>query len=190
MKVKWILLAGCLALMTLPVMAQEGSAITQGEATAHVYVNVVPNIAVGVQTANVYMGQMGVGTRQAQIIFRVDANVEAVNLAVVASHLYKGDDPDPEGAGYQIPVAGNGILVNPLDANPTAGASEYLAWKTASPVLSGDWFVRETIEQEYESKQAGHFSQDVYVTVEYENKDSELPTGEYSGWVKLVAQIL
>ncbi len=159
-----------------------------GDATAHVYVDVVANIAVGVIDSNVDLGEIQTGDVVGEITFRIDANVEQVKLGVVASNLYKGDVPTGT-AGYQIPVSGSGAFVDPNAANPTEGGSKTLPWTTTQVVDADQWLYNSTGLQEYESNQGGHFSQDVDVTVTWNQPDPELPTGEYSGWVKLVAEI-
>jgi hypothetical protein len=176
-------------------VAQNGNNMTpppgpvlNGEAVAHVWVDVVANVAVGVATPNVDIGEVAYGKFPAQVVFRVDANVESVKLTVVATDLYKGDDP---ASIFVIPVctdAGEGALVQPTNANAMAGHGNLLAWTGGDTTLNGMNAVQsETVE--FESGQNGHFSQDVMVTVKYNQIDPELPKGEYSGFVKLVVEI-
>lgn len=169
--------------------AQTVPTILSGEATAHVRVEVVANIAVGVLTPDVNVGQVAYGVFQAQITFRIDANVETVKIQIVATDLYKGDDP---ASAFKIPVktgaAGDGALVQPTNGNAKGGHSNLLAWLAGEVILNGMNGVQsEAVD--YESGQQGHFSQNVLVTVKYDQKDAELPKGEYSGWVKLIATI-
>ena len=176
-------------LMLLSITTAQGAApILDGEAEAHVWVDVVANLAVGVLSSNVDVGEIATGVFPAEIRFRVDANVEQVKFAVIASDLYKGDSPL---SPYKIPVktgdSADGALVQPDDGNAMAGHSNVLAWLNST--LLHDMTAWESEQVEFESGQGGHFSQDVTVTVEYDQGDPELPTGEYSGWVKLVCAI-
>ena len=161
-----------------------------GQADAHVFVNVVSNIAVGVVTSNVDLGQIQIGRFPGEVVFRVDANVEQVELSVEASNLYKGDVPT---SPYVIPVstgaATDGALVQCELGNAVAGHGNLLAWLTGVVMINGfEGVASETWT--FESGQDGHFSQDVTVSLEYDQADPELPQGEYSGWVKLVATVL
>lgn len=161
-----------------------------GEADAHMYVNVVSNIAVGVVTSNVNLGQVQIGVFPGQIIFRVDANVEQVAMCVQASNLYKGDVAS---SIYLIPVktglATDGALVQPALGNAIAGHGNLLAWLAGVVQVNGFNGVASECWT-FESSQGGHFSQDVTVNLEYDQIDPELPKGEYSGWVKLIATVL
>jgi len=160
-----------------------------GEAEAHVFVDVVANISVGVVTANVDLGEIQTGVFPGQVVFRVDANVEEVDMQIIATNLYKGDVPD---SPFKIPVKSgtpdDGALVEPAFGNATEGHGNLLAW-LAGPVILNGMEALETETVSFESGQNGHFSQEVTVTVEYDQADPELPQGEYSGWIKLVAAI-
>ena len=161
-----------------------------GEADAHVYVDVVSNIAVGVVTSNVDLGQVQVGPFPGEIIFRIDANVEQVDISVQASNLYKGDVPT---SLFIIPVktgeATDGAMVQPELGNAVVGHGNLLAWLSGVITVNGfDGVGSEAWT--FESSQSGHFSQDVTVGLEYDQTDPELPKGEYSGWVKLIATVL
>lgn len=182
------------ALILMAVLAMGSFAFAQtspvlsGEAIAHVRVDVVPNIAVGVITSDVDAGQIAFGEFPAEIIFRIDANVESVKLQVIATDLFKGDVPTSE---FKIPVknttSGDGAVVQPAFGNPMDGHSSTLAWLNSTTLNGMTGWESEMVP--FESGQRGHFSQEVAVTVTYDQIDPELPTGEYSGFVKLVAEI-
>ena len=167
--------------------AQTGAPIVSGEATAHVWVDVVANIAVGVVTPNVDIGQVASGQFPATVIFRIDANMESVLITVVATDLYKGDDPESE---WIIPVvtgSGVGATVQPTNANPMQGHSNVLIWQGQAMINGMN--ARQSETWAFESSQAGHFSQDVAVTIPYNQADPELPKGEYSGFVRIIAEL-
>ena len=178
--------------LSLP-MANAANPILTGFAEAHIYVEVVANIAVGVITPNVNVGQIAKGVFKAEITFRIDANVERVNIQITATDLYKGDDP---ASSWKIPVLGQdkdegfgGALVEPTNGNATGGHGNLLRWEAGAVVYKG-MSARQSEAWDFESGQNAHFSQDVKVTVWYDQNYDELPKGEYSGWVKLVAEIL
>lgn len=161
----------------------------EGSASAHVYVRVDPNVAVGALTPIVDAGTVQTGEFYATIIFRVDANLQSIYLYAAASPLYKGDDP----TGTEVlPIPLNlsaGIEIDPDNANPMEGDSQVADY--TSDVVDVDGFPATTTEMLcYESSQNNHFSQDVAVTVCWNQIDDEQPTGEYSGKVKLWAVLM
>ncbi|WP_300458653.1 hypothetical protein [Desulfobacula sp.] len=158
----------------------------EGEATAHVWVDVVPNVAVGVLDSQVDIGEVQMGQFSALIGFRIDANMEDVNLYPMVSHLYKGDDPTNTDVAPILVAEREGVLIEPTNANPTAGASNVAASETAfgDPTL-GEWAGWQFGIINFESSQNGHFSQDVFVTAYWDQTDPEKPQGEYSGFVTL-----
>jgi len=160
----------------------------EGSASAHVYVKVDPNVAVGAQ-AIVDAGTVQMGEFCATVQFRVDANLQAVYLYAAASPLYKGDDPTNDEV-LPIPLAlSSGIEIAPTNANPMEGGSNVAAYTSTSVDIDG--FPGTTTEMIcFESSQNNHFSQDVFVTVCWNQDDPEKPTGEYSGKVKLWALLM
>ena len=184
------MLARFITLLAVAVFCVAGVALADrtGHAVAHVYVTVDPNISVGAITNNVDLNTVQTGSFPGEITFRVDANTEQVSLSVGTTVLYKGDDPtDP--IVDPIPVAiSDGAEIAPTDANPLAGGTNvaeytgqftndygFLGWAT-------EWIA-------FESSQPGYFSQDVYVTVYWNQNDPEKPRGEYSGFVYLYASV-
>jgi len=180
-------IAALTLLMVAGVGAAQTAPIVSGEATAHVWVDVVANIAVGVVTPNVDIGQVASGQFPATVIFRIDANMESVLITIIATDLYKGDDPESE---WIIPVAtgsGVGATVQPTNANPMQGHSDVLVWESEA-MLNG-MAAQQSETWAFESCQNGHFSQDVAVTIPYIQADPELPKGEYSGFVRIIAEL-
>jgi type 1 fimbria pilin len=93
-----------------------------GEAVSHVYVEVVANVAVAVVDATVELGQIQTGPFDGTITFRVDANVETIDLQVAVTDLYKGDSLTAEAT---IPVAqGAGVTVQPANGDRRASCRE------------------------------------------------------------------
>ena len=174
-------------LVVLLMMGGVSYADLGGEAEAHVWVDVLPNIAVGIPNPNVDIGEIQMGEFEALVTFRIDANVESVNIMIIATDLYKGDVPE---SLWKIPVqrassdAGPaGALVEPEMANAMGGHSNVLEWLVGQTIYPNGMSASETETVAFESGQSGHFSQDVDVTVAYDQIDPELPTGEYSGFI-------
>lgn len=160
-------------------------------ATGHVYCQVVKNVAVGVITGNVDLGGIQKGILPGQLIFRVDANVEAVALQVTVTNLYKGDSatPDVTGAVYLIPVDSTyGVLVEPEAGHKIASADNKLDFTGAAVVNGLAGLMTDAVP--FESSQNNHFSQNVTLTCQWNQLENELPTGEYSGWVVLTVFVM
>ena len=172
-------------LMTLTLASGVALADLEGDATAHVYVEVVANVAVGVQTAVVDLGAVQTGEFDGTVIFRVDANVERLNLYVTATDLYKGDSLTAESV---IPLVGPGAQIVLDNGSEVQAGDGMLEWETAGDI---DGFAAQISETgSFESGQNGHFSQDLDVTVTWDQDDPELPMGEYSGFVMLTGMIM
>jgi hypothetical protein len=158
------------------------------EATADVFIDIDPNIAITPMFPYIDMGTWQTGEFTGTIPFRVDANTEQVKFAACASNLYKGDDPD---AG----------LVPPIDIYLSAGV--YLYAEMGNPIGGDDhnvsyvgeydvdgfpgWITEEVI---FESAQPGHFSQQMDMVVTWTQPDPEKPMGQYSGKVRLMAMVV
>ncbi len=165
------------------------SADLESMATAHVYVDVVSNIAVRVNNSIVDAGDVQTGVFNATIEFRVDANHEDIDLACYASDLWKGDDPTNDEVA-PIPLYFQaGCLIDPINANPTGAASPVASFDSGTTTDVNGFPSYGTNSINFESSQNGHFSQEVYVTVAWNQDDPEKPKGEYSGVVKLLGMI-
>jgi hypothetical protein len=185
---KLVLLLTVGLMLTGIVVAVRGD--TEGSASAHVFVNVDPNVGVQASTAIVDAGTVQTGDFSATIDFRVDANLQVVTFYAVASPLFKGDDP----LGTEVPPIplnlSEGIEIDPDNANPLEGGSQVAAFISGSNE-DIDGFPGVPTEQiTFESSQNNHFSQNVRLTVTWNQDDPEKPTGEYSGKVKLWALLL
>ncbi|MDH5256920.1 MAG: hypothetical protein OEX07_02900 [Gammaproteobacteria bacterium] len=173
---------------SLVLLAGSALADTSNDATAKVYVQVSPNVSVVFTDAHVDLGTVQTGKFGGTATFRVDANEEAVILGVTATNLYKGDVcvVDPEVA--PLPVNGDGALVEPDQANPFNSFSKMLPWVTEAEHMG--CLGSRSSDVPYESAQNGHFSQDVDVSVSWDQPDPEQPQGEYSGFIILHTMLL
>ncbi len=167
--------------------AVAAKAETTGTAVARVYATVVPNIAVGVVTANVNAGSVQTGPLTATIVFRVDANQQIVRMQLAASPLFKaGDAASPYILGLTY---GKIWAVVPAQGNRVGGLPNELPLDGPGPVVSGFPTIQ-TIAADFESSQAFVFSQEVTVTVPYTQGNPELPQGAYSGVVQFTASLI
>jgi hypothetical protein len=80
-------------------------------------------------------------------------------------------------------------VIAPTDANPINGGSNVAAYTGPGDPI-GDYPTEMTETIVYESSQNNHFSQDVYITVTWNQGDPEKPMGQYSGKVKLTCLLL
>lgn len=161
------------------------------EASCHVYVDVDPNIAVNTMLPVVDLGSVQVGEIHGTIPFRVDANTEQVRIWLAASRLYKGGDSlngdvDPITFSWIT----EGCEIFPVSASPTGGGDNHVDY--VGPVPEGiDGFPAfSTTAIVFESAQNGHFSQEVDAVVHWYQNDPEKPMGEYSGRVRMLAEVV
>ena len=180
MKIRLTLIHGLIFCL---IIAQSAFADIDSDASAHVYVRVNPNLAVGVIDTNVDLGSVQMGDFSATITFRVEANVNDIWIWTAVSDLYKGDDPynltvDP------LPVLqSEGVLIEPAHARPAAGASNIAAYNGPGDINGFPGHMTESIN--FESSQISRFSQDVDLTIFWTQPNPEQPQGEYSGLVKM-----
>jgi len=168
-------------------IAAAAYADTSSSSTAHVIINVNPNIGVSTvadpEIQNVQTGQIEV-----TITFLVEANLQEACIYVEASDLFKGDDPaNTEVAPIKLDTTVP-VTIAPVNANPLNGGSNLASWIGAgSPIGRYTTQLSETIC--FESSQNNHFSQEVDITVTWDQTDPEKPTGQYSGMVRLCALV-
>jgi hypothetical protein len=183
------MLARFITLVAVALFALAGMAMadTQGHAVAHVYVNVNPNISVGVLTPNVDLATIQTGQIHGYLTFRCDANVEQAAFCAGVTMLYKGDDPtDPQVAPIPVDRAA-GVVIAPTDANPLQGGVNVAPYAEPYNLDGFEGWMTEYIV--FESSQPGYFSQDIYVNPTWVQADPEKPQGEYSGFVAFWAYI-
>jgi len=159
-----------------------------------------PVLVANAQVGDVGLGDVGVGSVTGTIVFPVAIDAQKVHLQVVATDLYKGRDLWP-GSPYKIPVASTGAMITRKNEEGLpVGNPSLLAWQSHSPsdppsdLLIDDstgevWTGAVSETGTFESGTNGTVSQRVEVTVQWDQSDPKMPQGEYSGWVKLVADI-
>lgn len=188
MKRSLALLSGLLLMGGVSVASADESA----QARTIVQVHVNPNIALVPLAPHVDLGTVQTGNFGGNIMFRVDANSQKVFFSAAASKLFKGDDPESQ---FSIPLdIDHGIVVEATNASPLDKISRLKFVDEGPEVCIGEKLIKcfKTLETEvkgYESGTNGTFSQDVLVEVHWNQGDNELPQGEYSGVVKLMAML-
>ena len=180
-----------IALMGLALVSTGAVADETACAAAKVILNIDPNIGI-LPPSTINMGTLQTGDVSADLVFRIDANTEAVSLSALVTDLWKGDDPN----GTEVdPIPVNlsaGLEIDPDNANPINGGSQVADYiGTCSYSASEGTFPGKTTEEiTFESSQDGHFSQNVTVTPTWTNIDEEKPQGEYSGYVVLYGAVV
>jgi len=162
-------------------------------ATATVYANIVPNISVSGPTVAVNLAGTGNGFAAGQEIpgniqFTVHANSQEVDMQVVATDLYKGDDPT---STFRIPISSTGAQITCAAGSQLHGGSGLLPWQTTPPpgMIPASWTGAVSQIGTFTAGTNGTFSQAVTVGLSWKTSDFELPQGEYSGFVKLIAMV-
>lgn len=189
---KKFLLAGLVVMVLSLVSIGIASADETASATAHVYMNINPNISVQAIDANVDAGTLQTGDRSVPITFRIDANTEAVKMSTLVTKLYKGDDPrNTEVAPIPVNLS-SGVVIQPDNANPLNGGSNVAQFTGQGSVTNSKGTFEGELTEEiiFESSQDGHFSQNVEVTPTWTNSDHEKPMGQYSGYVVLYSAVV
>jgi hypothetical protein len=161
-----------------------------GATYTHVFVNVVPNIAVSPMLSNVDLGTVQTGAFGSGVTFRIDANTEKVKFMAGVSQLYKGDvttNPIVE----PIAVGGGGVVMTAEQANPINGHSSTAAFVGDPTDILGTGYIGNVTEWvTFESAQNNHFSQSITLTPTWVQANPEKPIGEYSGVVALWAMVV
>lgn len=166
----------CIVALAMPAEAED-----HGHAVAHAHVVVTSTIAVVVLTPNADLGTVRIGTIPGILIFRVDANVERVDLWCVATYLYKGNDPQDPTVDPIVLFREAGATIEPTDAIPVQGSPNVAPFLETVDINGFTGWISDKIT--YESSQPGFFSQDVVLRITWDQPDPEKPRGEYSGWV-------
>ena len=163
---------------------------TSGSHEVKVEAQVVPNIAVSGPVDYQNIGQVAAGDAGAIVAlipFRIHANTEAVKIQICATDLYKGNDPT---SPYIIPLSSDDPELVSTEAEAVGQADNTLPWDLASPYASHGQSGMCTQALIFESGQNGTFSIDFSVKLGWQNEDPELPQGFYTGYVKLVAEVV
>ena len=167
---------------------------TEGSAGAHIFVDVTETVAVSVPTLNIDLGSIQATQKlQATIGFRLDCNLQTIDLQVLVTNLYKGDDGTSSNFIPVLPaiddVLGHDVFVKPAAGNETfaGGGDNWLQYTGAGTYMG--LAALTTNRSSFESGQPT-FSQDVAVTCAWkEPLNTELLPGEYSGWVVMTVLV-
>jgi len=176
------------ALLVVLVCSPVAGGATRGSATAIVRVRVERTVSVGVIAGAVDAGVVDTGAVTARVGFRVEANSPSVTLYVEATGLHKAGDANAAGAAA-IPIdRAAGVVIAPTDAAPAGRTSNVATWSESTAIDGMPAEKSEAIR--FASSQSGNFSQDVHVTVTWDQSDPEKPVGMYTGRVRLTAMVL
>ncbi len=159
-----------------------------GFAACHVFVNVDANIAIMPLDAHFDMGSIQTGVFTGTIPFRIDANTQKVRIWTAASKLYKGDvfeNPEVDAIFFEY---NSGVEIYAEMGTPVGGADNRADFIGLHQI--DDYPGYETERIVFESAQNNHFSQRVDMVVHWDQDDPERPIGEYSGRVKMLAEVV
>ncbi|MBN1786867.1 MAG: hypothetical protein JW806_00565 [Sedimentisphaerales bacterium] len=167
------------------------------QAQVHLTANVIPNISVQVISTNIAspdegrvtleINGLGGGIVEAEVLFHVIANVERIKFTVLATDLYRDEDP---ASSWRIPVrTSQGPTIEASYAQPTQDSSKSLDW-AQNITYSNGMNAWQSHSREYASSQPkGTFNQNISVKVEYESTEPTIPRGTYGGFIKLVCEV-
>jgi hypothetical protein len=178
------IISACLGLVMIAMTSGYALADTSAAAVAHVAVNVVPTVGVSVQTPAIPYYQVGGTEPSIDVIFSIHSNSEQLSLSAAASKLYKGDVPT---SAFFLERK-DGVKFVCANANPINGASNTQPYAVETSI--GNFPALQTASLVFESADRGTFSQSCTLTFQWTSNDFELPVGQYSGMVKLIACIL
>ncbi len=187
-----LMLILCALVLGLAFTPAHADSVTSG--TARVAVNVNPIIAItpgGPPTPTVQTGIFTI-----PVPFTIGANFQTLQFQVEATDLFKAD---------VVGIAGQQVPPIPLVLTRTPGVCLFAL--TSGNALNGDAnvipgpFVATGTNlgnfpsylsgvRTFQSSQAGHFSQDVTLSCFWNQGDSEKPTGQYSGFVRLIGVVV
>lgn len=160
-------------------------------AFSEVAVIVDPNISIAsLQQFVTASSSVQTGVFSITVPFRVDANQQFVDLSCASSELFKANDP----TGTEVaPIPLTGLcVIDAENANPVAFQSNQVLLTNEGPPIPtprGTFSTSQSDFLTFESSQSGHFSQNVSITVFWNQNDPEKPVGEYSGAVKLLGMV-
>jgi hypothetical protein len=178
------------------------SADSEDDAVAHIWAQVNTTVDVSVdqqllidgatEAVSNNAGQPGDFT--AIIPFVVHSNVQDLAIYLEATHLYKANGNGELGPdAYHIPLNNHiNPFINVINGGPRIGFTDRPNWvdgSAAAPINSLPVSFM-TEPQEFQSEQGGVFSLDVPTTCVWTLTDSELPEGQYTGYVKMIAMLI
>jgi len=157
-----------------------------------VQVNVDPTITVVVLApATPAPIQPGHEDAVIRVGFMVDSNSQLLRISAAASELFKGDVPN---SPNKLNRKGKVPIVCPpgapdYGANTYNGVSNQAEFGTSVVVING-FDALETNGILFESNQSNRFSMPCYLTFTWGTTNAELPTGQYSGYVRFVGTVV
>jgi len=170
------------------------SIIASGEATAHVYCNILASISVTLQQTTFDLDGTGNGFMAGQdipchIAFTVHANNQNVDLQVVATDLYK--DNDATQSVNFIPISSTGATIACQHGGEIHNGTGVLEWQISPPggMIPQNWTGKVSRTGTF-GNGVGTFSQDVTVSLTWKTTNAEILTGDYEGTVKLIAMVM
>lgn len=171
------------ALLLLTFLAAHGSADVSS--ITEVIVHIQPIVHITRPDAMILVESIGVGVLTISTDFRIDANVPSLHMYVEATDLYMdGLARDPSVA--PIPLsADSGVRISPADASPVASAGNVASF--VEQCALGEFPARRSEMIHFLSSQTGIFSQDISVTVTWNQDDPTKPAGRYIGKIKFAA---
>ncbi|MGB5325575.1 MAG: hypothetical protein WBN40_09155 [Pseudomonadales bacterium] len=145
---------------------------------------------------NVFLGDRMTGYILGTVDFYVHANSQQIELACAATDLFKGNVPvyNSDGSGFEnehdgpIPLyQGYGCDIDLEYGNPLAGGSNNARFGSKTTMDAG-WKFYETNSITFENNHPEP-TQNISLTVKWNQNDHEKRQGQYSGFVKLIAMI-
>ncbi len=157
------------------------SAGTNDISTSQVRCTVAPSVTLSVADTPPAL-HVSSGLLRVRVTFRVDSNVDSLNMVVGVSNLFKAGDPDSEVAPILVDVS-SGVTIEPYQGT---GATLHYTGKTS---ING--FPSEQSEAHFfQSSQDGRFSQFLDVEAVWNQDDPARPQGTYIGYVLLRAMVM
>jgi hypothetical protein len=172
-----VILAG----LVLSIPSEAGGR-NETSATSTVRVSIEPFVIVSPETAHVNIAVSSAGLVSATVTFHVTANTPTVGMSAAATALYRTDDPNGQRVTPIDLYLPAGIAITPDGAGVTAGY--------ADDTMIDGMPAKSTSVISFQSSQANRFSQDVGVTVTWDQSDPTRPAGLYHGKVRLTALIM
>jgi hypothetical protein len=157
-------------------------------AQTRVAINVVSTVGTVVTAAPTVNFQVGDPNPFIDVTFGIHSNSEMLQFTPSATHLYKGG---VYGGLFYLTATG-GVKIVCQNAGIINGAANPTPYTATTTILgnSGDWAANQATTVIFDSADRGTFSQNCTLTFTWTSSDLELPVGQYSGYVKLIACVV
>ncbi len=161
---------------------------TQSAAVSRVTAAVPASVAVAAIQPTWDLTVIQTGSFSATLTWRIEANVQSLQMMVEASDLFKADDP-ASSAVAPIPLdTTRPVVITAEHANKVAGGSNRAFW-VGSGTPIGAFPTNRTETVTFESSQLNIFSQVVSTQIFFNQRENIKPMGSYSGRVKITTMI-